>query len=96
MLRGVRVNRWRLTAHCPTCGATVSHGKHGRDGKPYGDADMLLWTRLGVVGMRCEKHGDVDAQTRANLLAGEWWPDHMRPIARGIAHNDNNDERTGT
>lgn len=81
-------NRWRLTAHCPRCRKTLWFRAL---------ADTLTRTAflaLGTSGHVCARCGEVDAVHVATLTIGEH--PELRPIGRGIAINDNNDERTGT
>jgi hypothetical protein len=83
------VNRWRLTAHCPRC-RKVLWWRNLADTQT-----RAAFLALGCSGLTCPRHGEVDAVHAALLTSGQH--PELRPMARGIESNDNNDtEETGT
>lgn len=80
--------RWHLRACCPKCQKVLWWRKLASS------LERAAFLALGCSGLTCARCGDVDARHVATLTNG--LHPELRTIARGIAHNDNNDERTGT
>jgi endogenous inhibitor of DNA gyrase (YacG/DUF329 family) len=81
-------NWWRASVHCPRCQRELAFKAPLRAVA----ASVWLWAN---AQHECPKCGPVTTRRKTGLIFGSF--PELRPQARGIAHNDNNDEKeTGT